>query len=436
MIAEDLDKKFKDAKDPFRIVFVCAMWMTGFDVPSCSTIYLDKPMRNHTLMQTIARANRVYADKMAGLIVDYIGVFRNLQKALAIYGTASGGGVREGEMPVQDKNRLVDALRTSIKNAASFLRERAVDIRKIQAASGFRRVKFLDDAVEAVIVNDETKRKYLGMASEVAALFKAILPDPRANEFTADKAVIVIIAEKIRLLTPEADIEEAIGAVENLLDSSVAAEGYVIHQPLEGDKDRILDLSKIDFESLKAKFEKSRKRIEAEKLRTSIDKKLQQLIRLNHSRVDYLEKFKKMIEEYNSGASNVEVYFDRLVEFAQDLTEEEKRTITENLSEEELAVFDLLAKPDIGLSQKERNQLKKAARDLLNILKAEKLVLDWRKRQQSRAQVKVTIEDILDKELPGKFTRDIYKQKCEVVYQHIYDSYFGKNQNIYQGVAG
>src|ERR1035437_863659 len=95
MVKEDMETKFKDPDDPFRLVFVCAMWMTGFDVPSCSTIYLDKPLRNHTLMQTIARANRVFKDKVNGLIVDYVGVFRDLQKALAIYGSASGGGVEQ-----------------------------------------------------------------------------------------------------------------------------------------------------------------------------------------------------------------------------------------------------------------------------------------------------------------------------------------------------
>jgi type I restriction enzyme R subunit len=99
MVQEDLDTKFKDPDDPFRLVFVCAMWMTGFDVPSCSTIYLDKPMRNHTLMQTIARANRVFGDKVNGLIVDYVNVFRDLQKALAIYGSAAGGGVPRATAP-------------------------------------------------------------------------------------------------------------------------------------------------------------------------------------------------------------------------------------------------------------------------------------------------------------------------------------------------
>ena len=92
MQSEDLESKFKDADDPLRLVFVCAMWITGFDVPTCSTMYLDKPMRNHTLMQTIARANRRAPGKSAGVIVDYVGVFQNLQKALAIY---AARGARE-----------------------------------------------------------------------------------------------------------------------------------------------------------------------------------------------------------------------------------------------------------------------------------------------------------------------------------------------------
>ena len=107
--------QFKNPDDPLRIVFVCAMWITGFDVPSCSTIYLDKPMKNHTLMQTIARANRVWRDKQNGLIVDYVGVFRNLQKALAIYGAAQDGG-GPGDTPIHDKSELVRQLREAISS--------------------------------------------------------------------------------------------------------------------------------------------------------------------------------------------------------------------------------------------------------------------------------------------------------------------------------
>jgi len=183
MNREDLDTKFKDSADPFRIVFVCAMWMTGFDVPSCSTIYLDKPMRNHTLMQAIARANRVLGDKTNGLIVDYIGVFRNLQQALAIYGSASGGGIKEGEMPVQHKQALVEQLQQAIDEAVTFCVGRGINLATLQAASGFQRVRLLDDAVEAILVNDESKRRYLSLAEKVDRAYRAILPDRAANEF-------------------------------------------------------------------------------------------------------------------------------------------------------------------------------------------------------------------------------------------------------------
>ena len=186
----------------------------------------------------------------------------------------------------------------------------------------------------------------------------------------------------------------------------------------------------VAIEALKAKFEKSRKRIEAEKLRGAINRKLVQMVRLNKSRVNYLEKFQKLIDNYNSGSYNVETFFANLVEFAQDLNEEEKRGIAEYLTEEELAILDLLTKPEMTLSNKEQQEVKKVARDLLETLKKEKLVLDWRKRQQSRAAVRLSIEEILDR-LPRSYIPELYQHKCDLVYQHVYDSYFGPRQSIY-----
>lgn len=183
IVNEDLYKKFKDPDNPLRIVFVCAMWMTGFDVPSCSTIYLDKPMRNHTLMQTIARANRVFGDKLNGLIVDYIGVFRNLEKALAIYGSAAGEKTKEGETPVKDESELVKYLEQAINETIEFCKKRGINLAQIQAVDGFERVKLLDNAFEAILVNDDSKKKYLSLAVNVAKIYRAILPDPSANEF-------------------------------------------------------------------------------------------------------------------------------------------------------------------------------------------------------------------------------------------------------------
>jgi type I restriction enzyme, R subunit len=450
MVQEDLETKFKDPDNPFRIVFVCAMWMTGFDVQPLSTIYLDKPMRNHTLMQAIARANRVFRDKNNGLIVDYVGIFRNLQKALAIYGPASGGGVKEGDTPVDSKEILVKALKEAISETKEFCVGQGVDVEGIIKSEGFQRIKLLDeaakglvdakvkeaidDSVEKIIINDEYKKQYLALAGKVVRLYKAVLPDPSAQEFAPHKNLFSVLADKIRLFTPETSIEEVMEQVEGLLDESIAAEGYVIREPSE--KYGLVDLSKIDFEALKKHFEQGRKRTLAEQLRSTINSTLQKMVLLNKTRLKLMEKFQKMIDEYNSGSANVELFFDKLLAFVKELKEEEKRGLSEELTEEELAVFDLLTKdPEQDLTEKEKKQVKKTARELLNNLKKGKLVLDWRKRQQSRAQVLTTIQDVLDQGLPRRYSTELYRKKCDVVYQHVYESYYGSGRSIYANVS-
>ena len=141
-----------------------------------------------------------------------------------------------------------------------------------------------------------------------------------------------------------------------------------------------------------------------------------------------------MIEEYNSGSKNTEEIFAQLIDFAQELTHEEQRHISENLSEEQLAVFDLLInKPPVELSKQERKQVKDSAQELLDKLKAEKLVLDWRKHQRSRAAVRLAIEEILDANLPEVYSPQLFEQKCEVVYQHVFESYYGPGHSVYAG---
>ena len=432
MVSEDMEEKFKNPDNPFRLVFVCAMWMTGFDVPSCSIIYLDKPMKNHTLMQSIARANRVFADKVNGLIVDYVGVFRNLQKALAIYGSGSGGGIKPGEEPVKEKAELVAMLRTAVAETVRFLGEAGVRAEPIIAASGFERVKLLDEAVDAVLVNDAVKKRFINLSNIVSRVYKAILPDSKANEFVPHCALFRAIQWKIESLQPKADVTQVMGKVEELLDESITAKGYVIKEPVTPyGQDKLVDLSKIDFKALRARFTSEHKRIEIEKLRNAISSTVRQMVRLNKTRMDYLDKFQRMIDEYNKGAANVEEFFEQLLRFVKELQEEEKRGFSKGLSEEELAVFDLITKPDMKLSRKEEGQVKKVARDLLETLKAGKLVLDWRKTQARRAAVRVVVEDKLD-ELPRVFTTEIYAEKCDAVYQHVFENYYGEGRSVYK----
>jgi type I restriction enzyme, R subunit len=414
-----LDEKFKDTNNHLRIVFVCAMWITGFDAPSCSTIYLDKPMKNHTLMQTIARANRVFKEKVNGLIVDYIGVFRNLQDALAIYGSASGGGVEDGDTPVKPKTALVEQLKEAITEAKTFCTKKGIDLNKLDTTQdAFERAKVWDDAVEALVVSEEIKKLYFAHSANVTRLYKAILPDMAANEFAKTQILLEKLAIKIRQELPETDISEVMEEVEELLDESIIAGEFIIPDSPR----QLVDLSQLNLEQLEQKFKTGYKHTEAEKLKGTVHRKLQQMVEFNKTRLNYFEKYQKMIEEYNSGSRNVDWFFNQLLEFAKELNEEEKRAIAQKLTEEELAIFDLLTKPNINLSKQEEKEVKNIAQELLATLKQEKLVIDWKKRQQTRASVEVAIKDMLD-QLPQSYSVDMYERKCDEIYQHIYDSY-------------
>ena len=402
MVTENLEAKFKDPADPLRIVFVCAMWTTGFDVPSCSTIYLDKPMKNHTLMQTIARANRVFPEKNNGLIVDYIGVFRNLEAALAIYATPIPGD--DGATPVKDKTELVAALELALNGALQFCKQQGVAFNGLLTASGFELGAKVQDAVEQLIVDDDSKARFLAHARLVNTLFKAVLPDQDANRFGPSRAVLVYLASAISGLNPPVDVSHVMARVEQLLDESVAANAYLLPngngESVLGNK---IDLNKIDWQGLAERFAKGKKRIEAEKLRAAVAAKVNALASLNPTRTDWVDRFQKLIDEYNAGSLNVEEFFKRLVEFTKRLSDEERRAVGEHLDEEQLAIYDILTRPGPEMNADEKKQVKNVAQALLTTLKREKLVLDWRKEQRSRAAVRLTVETKLD-ELPAAYS--------------------------------
>lgn len=426
MVTEDLAAKFKEPENPFRIVFVCAMWMTGFDVPCLSTMYLDKPMKNHTLMQTIARANRVFKNKTNGLLVDYCGIFRSLQKALAIYGPGPDGTGEDD--PVKPKSELINELEEAIGVTETLCNENGVDIRRIAGTDRLHQIRLFCDAADAFLLY-EGKDRYLSLASQVNKLYKAILPDPDAKKYADICSVIKVIAERIRSITGgDIDIDVVKDMMIELLDDTVTVAGI----KEEFGKD-LIDLSKIDFDMLRKRFVKGRKNTQVAALEAVIRKKLDKLVKLNKTRMELLEKFLKMIAEYNSGSMNIEKLFEELLSFINELNEEEGRGIREKLNEEELALFDLLKKPK--LTRKETDQVKEAAKSLLKTLKTEKLVLDWRKRQQTRAEVLFTIETALDEMLPESYTKDIYSEKCTIAYQHIYDSYYGDEKSVYASTA-
>ena len=362
MVEEDLDEKFKDPADPLRLVFVCAMWITGFDVPSCSTIYLDKPMKNHTLMQTIARANRVFPGKESG-------ADRRLRRRVPEPPEARSRSTPrprrgDGDTADQGQGRAGGAPEAPAGPGHGDLRGARHRHGTYQGGDrASRRSRCSMTPVEALIATDDQKKAFLVLAATIARVYRAILPDPAAGAVAPDAVLFSVLAQKINALMPVVDISAVMGKVEELLDRSIAAEAYVM--PGEDEPVPLVDLNRIDFEKLKERFAKGRKRTEAEKLRALLEIRLQAMVSRNHARADFLERFQKLIDEYNAGSKNIEAFFAELMAFAQSLDEEERRGMREGLTEEELALFDILTKPEPELTEKEKAEVKKVCKALL-----------------------------------------------------------------------
>ncbi|MCY3609600.1 MAG: HsdR family type I site-specific deoxyribonuclease [Acidimicrobiaceae bacterium] len=428
MVKEDLDSKFKDPDDPFRLVFVCAMWLTGFDSPSTSTVYLDKPMRNHVLMQTIARANRVFPDKDNGLIVDYVGVFRNLERALAIYAAGPAGPESGVDSPIRPKDELIAELEAALSDIVDFCDSHDVDLHDLESAQGFEFIALQKAAVEALLVDEQTRRQYVALARRVRSTFKALLPDPEAMAVTHRVAVIRSIASKIESTSEAPDISGVMSSVSDLLDRSVGAKEYIIRSA--GGADPLLDLSALDFDQLAFHFA-ANKRTAAKAIEKDLEKRLDDATRKNPMRLDLAERFRRLIDEYNAGTHNLEEFLRRLKAINDELTEEEQRAVREDLSEAELAIYDLLTKPEPELTEAEARKVKGAARRLLEHVE-DKLVLDWKKQQQTLSAVRVAIGEVLDEELPEVYGPELFDTKVGSVFDHIYTSYFDEGGSVYE----
>jgi type I restriction enzyme R subunit len=419
-----LDEKFKDPADPLRLVFVCAMWLTGFDAPSCSTVYLDKPMRNHTLMQTIARANRVFPGKHSGVIVDYANVFASLEKALAIYGAGRSGG-----SPVTNTAELIAALNEASAQAIAFGAQHSIDLIDTQPSStgSFGALNKVLDAVNAFISPDAVRSAFFGHQRRVQTLFKAVKPNPAALAHAPLVAYLNSIAEAISAqLNPQPKpISGIIADTVQLLDESITG-----HHVSEGVIDPH-DLSKINFEKLAAKFKQSKtKQMTVEALRAAVQGKLQSMLRINRTRSDFLERFENLIDEYNAGSRSIEQLFDELLKLSQSLDHEQRRHVREGLSEEELVLFDILTRHALDLTPDEVKSVKKVARSLVGAIQA-RLVLNWRDKLQARAVMLESIRTTLDEGLPEGYTKELFEQKSQAVFLHVFESYAERSQSAY-----
>jgi type I restriction enzyme R subunit len=415
----DIEDNFKDPNHPLSLVFVCAMWLTGFDAPSVSTLYLDKPMKSHTLMQTIARANRVFPGKENGIIVDFLDVFKYLKRALADYATDT-----DGLMPVKDIGKLLEQLNEAIQLTLVFCLRRGIDLNNVVTDTNtFKKLDYFGEYANIIVGNDETRNEYKVLSNAVEGLYESLRPDIFKMDFDPrfKEAILYlrgIVEGKIR---PEV-LEVARGRVNDLLDQSIlVAEGTMEYAINENGKE--IDLSKIDLDELRAKMKKMHNRnLEIAGLREMIEKKLEQMLKKNVTRSDFAERFKTIIDAYNAGGSQNDDFYEKLIAFMEQLREEEERHIKEDLTEEELEIYDLLRKEK--LTRAEEQRVKLAAKQLYETLidkKDELFVKGWYADAQPKEKVRAVIWKCLGDALPDSYDRKIFAAKSTRVYQHIVD---------------
>ena len=432
MVERELDDEFKNNKNQFRLAIVCAMWITGFDAPSVSTIYLDKPIKGHTLMQTIARANRVYDDeKTIGLIVDYGNVYKQLEEAYSVYG--EGNSERPGEntngKPTRDIENLVIELRNSINDVKKQLSDLGFDLTSLFDANPVQKLKLLQDAINSVCQNDKTKAEFEIKAKIVINKFNALYPEKEIKQFSREFNAIDAIFKSLNQEIKKSDITEILKKLQDHVSEHIKIKENSNKEEVQ------IDLSKLNFEKLRDLFKKKTLNKAVFDLKDAIDKKLKYMIQKNSERADFYKKYIKIIQEYNEGkdADAVKKAFEDLIKFVNELDEEEKRTIRENLDEETLAIYDLLKKEN--LSKKEVKTVKNVAVETLKKLKEEKLKIDrWRDSQQVTAQIKTIIRDCL-LHLPQESYPDAeIELNTMKVYQHVFSNYYGGGKSIYDNV--
>lgn len=417
----DIEDRFKDPDNPFRLVFVCAMWLTGFDVQSLSTLYLDKPMKSHTLMQAIARTNRVYPNKEAGIIVDYVNVFKYMREALRDYGQGD-----EGEYPAKNIEELIKLLDSSIEETCDFLETINIDVNTIRDEKDtLKQLDLLTKAYDEIVSTDERKDRFKVLSNLVSNLYEASKPEVFEMHWHNNNFLTIDYLHKLLHRTIDNEkVEKARKKLAKVLDYSVSSKGleetgeYVIH---EG---KVIDLSKIDIGELKKEIKRAPyKAIEIDDLKIFIKQALEKLINQNCERLPFSERFKNIIDRYNAGSTESEEYYEQLLQLIEDLKKESERATVEGLTEEELEIYDLLIKGK-KLTKSEEQMVKLAAKNLYKKLTTEKdelLIVDWYKDDQPVAIVKDAIQTSLDNDLPECYDKESFDSKTNLLLNHFMD---------------
>lgn len=421
MEKRELDKEFKDSKNPLRVVFVCAMWLTGFDVKCLSCLYLDKPLKAHTLMQTIARANRVNEGKSNGLIVDYIGIVKALRKALADY-TANAGG-NGGSDPTINKDELIARIIETIGKATAFLDENDFDLEMLINAYDFMKLSYLQEAANAVCGSIEDKKTFTTYASELNRLMKYMDRDDITGHTRKQYEAIAAIYAELQKKRKHINTTDLMVEINGIISSYVEIQHTSLRVQEES---RRFDISAIDFDLLRREFSRVKKKnLVLRDLEAAIQQKINDMLFVNPNRINYYEHYQKIIEDYNSeqDRAKIEKTFVDLMNLANQMTQEEQRYVREGFtSDEELSLYDMLFRDD--LSKADIKKLKELAISLLQKIKTNIAEFDhWTDKQETKAAIDNLIRDTLWAELPECYDEVSISSYRQQIYEYVYTRY-------------
>jgi type I restriction enzyme R subunit len=428
MEKREMDKEFKDSENTFRVVFVCAMWLTGFDVKSLSTIYIDKPLKAHTLMQTIARANRVYEGKSNGLVVDYVGVVKALRKALADYTNAKDS--QGSKDPAPDKAVLLNRILVLLKELADYMGKNGFDLSTLVHATGFEKLASVQAGANAMCATEEIKKRFEVMARELFKLFKYVEKQEVSNNDRALKNAVSAIYDQMQEKRKHSDntglmiqLHDIVSEYINVLDPAEQlrkdGKSYLAES-------RRFDISRIDFDRLRQEFARIKnKNLLMKDLQSIINERLANMMKRNPTRIDYYERYQTIIQEYNAEQDKtaIEKTFIDLTNFINDLDDEEKRYVREGFdNDEELAMYDLLIKE--YLTPTEIKKVKQLAKELLVRVKEKIIELDhWTEKEETQAAIDVIIRDTLWRELPASYDDKLINEYRQRIYEFVHSTY-------------
>lgn len=409
---KNIEKRFKNPEDPLRLVIVCDMWLTGFDVPCLNTMYLDKPLKGHTLMQAIARVNRRYKDKEGGLIVDYIGVADNLKKALAIY---TSDIQKQAMLPIEV---LITAMLERYQQVQEFFV--AMDYKSWKKLSGSELVMLFSKAVNSILtdpvtggINNEQKKNYLNLSGQLYKIFSLVMPHKEANDIRTDieffegvrKAII-----KNTMVDPIYIDKKTESAVRELISKGIVAEGVIDIFAQKGKGKP--DISILDEKFLEDAKNSHFKNLTIEAIQKLLNDDLRMRIKTNLLRYKtLLQKLEEIIEQYENNIINSSKVIEKLVELAKEIKQAEKVGDEIGLSSEEVAFYDALSNGKKALKDTE---LKKLVKELVRTIKRD-ISIDWTNHEIIKARIRANVRLVLLRnnypyEEVDKLTSKVYEQ--------------------------